>query len=68
MRFHQNYEGDGFLVFDSSAGINFIGNLLVNYKGLRVIRFHKSQLMPGDFDEPSFHGTCDQILTDDSKR
>lgn len=46
-RFAQNFEFDGFIVFDSSASINFVGSLLLNYKGLRIIRFHKTQLMGG---------------------
>ena len=45
--FSQNFQEDGFIAFDSKAAINFMGNLLLNYKGLRLIRFRKSQLMPG---------------------
>ena len=36
---------EGFLAFDSGAAINFMGSILVNYKGLRLIRFRKTQLM-----------------------
>ena len=45
-KFAQNFEQDAFLVFDSTASINFMGNILLNYKGLRIVKCHKSQLMP----------------------
>lgn len=46
-QFQQNFPMDGFLAFDSGAAINFMGNILVNYKGLRLIKFRKAQLMMG---------------------
>ena len=46
-QFQQNFPTEGFIAFDSTAAINFIGSILVNYKGLRVIRLKKSQLMMG---------------------
>ena len=41
--FKQNYDQDGFLVFNDQCKINFVGDLLVNYKGLRILKFKKSQ-------------------------
>ena len=40
----KNYENEGFMCM-TPCGVNFVGSILVNYKGLRVIRFRKSQMM-----------------------
>ena len=66
--FSQNFQEDGFVAFDSKAAINFMGNILINYKGLRLVRFRKSQLMPEEFVESDFASLCDQILTGPNKR
>lgn len=66
--FGQNFQEDGFVVFDSKAAINFMGSILINYKGLRLIKFRKSQLMPQEFAEMGFNDLCDQILSGPNKR
>jgi len=43
--FHTNFPNDAFLAFDSKCGINFIGNILIDFQGLRIIKFKKAQLM-----------------------
>ena len=57
---------DGFICFDSSASINFMGSILVNYKGLRLIRFRKSQLMMGEFVFEEFKEICLKVLKGES--
>lgn len=46
-KFAQNFPEDGFIAFDSTASISFMGSVLINYKGLRLIHVRKSQLMQG---------------------
>jgi hypothetical protein len=44
-KFHTNFPNDAFLAFDSKSSINFLGSILLDYKGLRIIKFKKAQLM-----------------------
>jgi hypothetical protein len=44
-KFHTNFPNDAFLAFDSKSHINFLGNVLLDYHGLRIIKFKKAQLM-----------------------
>lgn len=41
--FANNFENDGFVVFDNKCKTAFEGRVLVDYKGLRVVRMRKSQ-------------------------
>jgi len=45
-------------VFTKATAINFIGRIIVNYKGLGVIKFRKSQLHKNDFDDFLFKSIC----------
>lgn len=38
-----NFEQDGFVVFDNKCKTAFEGRILVDYKGLRIVRMRKSQ-------------------------
>lgn len=38
-----NFEQDGFVVFDNKCKTSFEGRVLIDYKGLRVVRMRKSQ-------------------------
>lgn len=38
-----NFEQDGFVVFDNKCKTAFEGRILVDYKGLRVVRMRKTQ-------------------------
>lgn len=60
--FAQNFETEGFIVFTGKTEVNFAGRILVNYKGLRVIKFRKSQLHVGEFNEQDFIKICEGIL------
>jgi hypothetical protein len=35
-----------------------MGEVLVNYKGLRIIKFDKSEVKEGDYDPVKFNNTC----------
>lgn len=56
--FHTSFPNSGFLVLDTNCQVESMGEVLINYKGLKIIKFDKSQILEGDYDPVKFNNTC----------
>lgn len=45
-------------MFNTDCEVQTMGEVLVNYKGLRIIKFDKSEVKEGDYDPVKFNNTC----------
>lgn len=60
--FSENFIAEGFLVFTKPHSIDFAGQILVNYKGLGIIKFTKSQLHQNEFDPAEYSKMCKEKI------
>lgn len=40
--FHTSFPNSGFLVLDADCQLETMGEVLINYKGLKIVKFDKS--------------------------
>jgi hypothetical protein len=56
--FHTSFPNYGFLVLDSNCQLETMGEVLVNYKGLKIMKFERSEIKLGDYDPQKFNNIC----------
>lgn len=55
---HTSFPGSGFLVLDSNCQVESVGEVLVNYKGLKILKFDRSEPGESDYDPVRFNNIC----------
>lgn len=56
--FHTSFPNGGFLILNSDCQVESMGEVLMNYKGLKIVKFDRSELKEGDYDPVKFNNMC----------